>query len=168
MHSKWHLAKTIQTQLQAVQCSILEDFAHSVFNYNAWQQLVWQWTGNPVSCYFRKTSSGLDTRWISLIGVTHYAQAISVYGLFHQICDSVNCYIRKCTICYPSWWLLINIVAISYWRWRDWFHSNLKNNCECALIMKGNGTFTDVTIDIVTNRGPTWWNDPHTCRQIYL
>ena len=23
------------------------------------------------------------------------------------------------------------------------------------------GTFTDVTIDTVTNRAPTWWNDPH-------
>ena len=30
------------------------------------------------------------------------------------ICDGVNCYI------------LINIVVISYCRWRDWFHSNLK------------------------------------------
>ena len=54
------------------------------------------------------------------------------------ICDGVNCYIRKCTIYYPWLWLLINIVVISYWRWRDWFHSNLKNNCECALIIKDN------------------------------
>ena len=52
------------------------------------------------------------------------------------ICDGVNCYICKCTIYYPWLWLLINIVVISYWRWRDWFHSNLKNNCECALIIK--------------------------------
>ena len=42
-----------------------------------------------------------------------------------MICDGVNCYI-------PWLWLPINIVVISYWRWRDWFHSNLKN-CECAL-----------------------------------
>ena len=54
------------------------------------------------------------------------------------ICDGVNCYIRKCTIYYPWLWLLINIVVISYWRWRDWFHSNLKNNYECALIIKDN------------------------------
>ena len=54
------------------------------------------------------------------------------------ICDGVNCYIRKCTIYYPWLWLLINIVVISYWRWRDWFHSNLKKNCECALIIKEN------------------------------
>ena len=27
------------------------------------------------------------------------------------------------------------------------------------------GTFTDVTIDTVTNRAPTWWNDPY--RPIY-
>ena len=53
-------------------------------------------------------------------------------------CDGVNCYIRKCTIYYPWLWLLINIVVISYWRWWDWFHSNLKNNCECALIIKDN------------------------------
>ena len=55
-----------------------------------------------------------------------------------MICDGVNCYIRKCTIYYPWLWLLINIVVISYWRWRDWFHSNLNNNCECALIIKDN------------------------------
>ena len=24
------------------------------------------------------------------------------------------------------------------------------------------GTFTDVTIDAVTNRAPTWWNDLYT------
>ena len=54
------------------------------------------------------------------------------------ICGGVNCYIRKCTIYYPWLWLLINIVVISYWWWRDWFHSNLKNNCECALTMKDN------------------------------
>ena len=54
------------------------------------------------------------------------------------ICDGVNCYIRKCTMYYPWLWLLINIVVTSYWRWRDWFHSNLKNNCECALIIKDN------------------------------
>ena len=62
---------------------------------------------------------------------------LHVYGSFHQvggtICDGVNCYIRKCTIYYPWLWLLINNVVISYWRWRDWFHSNLKSNCECAL-----------------------------------
>ena len=29
------------------------------------------------------------------------------------------------------------------------------------------GTFTDVTIDTVTNRAPTWWNDPHTCTRVY-
>ena len=23
------------------------------------------------------------------------------------------------------------------------------------------GTFTDITIDTVTNRAPTWWNDPY-------
>ena len=23
------------------------------------------------------------------------------------------------------------------------------------------GTFTDVTIDTITIRTPTWWNDPH-------
>ena len=52
------------------------------------------------------------------------------------ICDGVNCYmyIRKCTIYYPWLWLLINIVVISCWRWRDWFHSNLKNNCECLFV----------------------------------
>ena len=56
------------------------------------------------------------------------------------ICAGVNCYIRKCTICmyYPWLWLLINIVVISYWRWRDWFHSNLKSNCECALVINDN------------------------------
>ena len=54
------------------------------------------------------------------------------------ICDGVNCYIRKCTIYYPWLWLLINIVVISDWRWRDWFHSDLKNNCECALVIKDN------------------------------
>ena len=53
------------------------------------------------------------------------------------ICDGVNCYIRQCTIYHPWLWLIINIVVISYWRWRDWFHSNLKN-CECALIIKDN------------------------------
>ena len=56
------------------------------------------------------------------------------------ICDGVNCYIGKCTIYmyYPWLWLLIIIIVISYWRWRDWLHSNLKNNCECALIIKHN------------------------------
>ena len=54
------------------------------------------------------------------------------------ICDGVNCYIHKCTIYYPWLWLLINIVVISDWGWRDWFHSNLKNNCECALLIKDN------------------------------
>ena len=44
------------------------------------------------------------------------------------ICDGVTCYIRKCTIYYPWLWLLINVVVIS----------NLKNNCECALIIKDN------------------------------
>ena len=28
------------------------------------------------------------------------------------------------------------------------------------------GTFTDVTIDTVTNRAPTWWNDPCVCMYI--
>ena len=85
------------------------------------------------------------------------------------ICDGVICYIRKCTIYmyYPWLWLLINIVVISYWRWRDWFHSDLKNNCECTLIII-DGTFTDVTIDTVTNRAPTWWNDPCTCTCIHV
>ena len=55
-----------------------------------------------------------------------------------MICDGVNCCIRKCTIYYPWLWLLINIVVISHWRWSDWFHSNLENNCECALIIKVN------------------------------
>ena len=63
-------------------------------------------------------------------------------GSFHQvwgtICDGVNCYIRKCTIYYHWLWLLINIDVISYWRQRDWFHSNLKNNCDCALVIKDN------------------------------
>ena len=81
-----------------------------------------------------------------------------------KICDGVNCYIHKCTICYPWLWLLINTFVISYWRWRDWFHLNVKN-CECALIIKDNihvdGTFMDVTIDTVTNRAPTWWNDSY-------
>ena len=81
---------------------------------------------------------------------------------WHMICDGVNCYIRKCTIYYPWLWLLINIVVISCWRWRDWFHSNLKKNCECALII------TDVTIDTVTNRVPTWWNDPYIINPILV
>ena len=51
------------------------------------------------------------------------------------ICEGVNCYICKCTIYYPWLWLLINIVVISYWRWRDWFYSILKNNCECVPII---------------------------------
>ena len=66
--------------------------------------------------------------------------AATVYGSLHQVggticdgCQSINV---------PSiileLWLLINIVVISYWRWRDWFHSNLKNNCECALVIKDN------------------------------
>ena len=76
-----------------------------------------------------------------------YFQIDSIFALHQRIwvipqgwgtiCDGVNCYIRKCTIYYPWLWLLINIVVISYWRWRDWFHSNLKN-CECALIIKDN------------------------------
>ena len=86
---------------------------------------------------------------------------------FHQvggtICDHVNCYIRKCTIYYPWLWLLINIVVISYWRWRDWFHSNLENNCECALVIKNRWYIYGATIDAVTNRAPTWWNHPCTC-----
>ena len=51
-------------------------------------------------------------------------------------CQLLHPYI--CTVYYLWLWLLINIVVISYWRWRDWFHSNLKNNCECALIIKDN------------------------------
>ena len=63
------------------------------------------------------------------------------YGSFHQVgarFDGVSCYIRKCTIYYPWLWLLTNIVVISYWRWRDWFHSNVKNSCARALIIKNN------------------------------
>ena len=73
-----------------------------------------------------------------------------MYGSFHQVgarfvTVRVNCYIRKCTIYYHWLWLVINIVVISYWRRRDWFHSNLKNNCECAYsrIIDGTCTFTD-------------------------
>ena len=71
---------------------------------------------------------------------THQDITPYTHGSFHQvwgmICDGVNCYIRKCTIYYPWLWLLINIFVISYWRWRDWFNYNFKNNCECALIIK--------------------------------
>ena len=73
------------------------------------------------------------------------------------ICDGVSCYICKCTIYYPWLWLLINIVVISCWRWRDWFHSNLKNNCECALIIKDNTWYIYRCNNWhVTNRAPGW------------
>ena len=68
--------------------------------------------------------------------------SIPVHGSFHQVgarfvtVSIVN--IRKCAIYFPWLWLLITIV-ISHWRWRDWFHSNLKNKCESALIIKDNG-----------------------------
>ena len=74
--------------------------------------------------------------------VKHCILSAFIHGSFHQVgarfVNGVNCYIRKCTIYYPWLWLQIHIVVISYWRWRDWFHSNLKNNCECALIIKDN------------------------------
>ena len=102
-----------------------------------------------------------------LIGVCLLSLNQDIHGSFHQvggtISDGVNCYIRKCAIYYPWLWLLINIAVISFWRWRDWCHSNLKNNCECALIIKDNRWYIYIlTIDTVTNRAPTWWNDPHS------
>ena len=59
---------------------------------------------------------------------------------------SVPCYVGKYTIYYHLLWLLINIILTSYSRHRDWFNFNLKNNWECALIIRiMNGTSTYVT-----------------------
>ena len=60
---------------------------------------------------------------------------------FHQVGQAfeigVPCYVGKFTIYYHLLWLIINIIVTSYSRHRDWFHSNLKNNWECALILNG-------------------------------
>ena len=95
-----------------------------------------------VSITQRRWTTSKDLKVLNLHDYALDSVKMYIYGSFHQvwgtICDGVNCYIRKCTIYYPWLWLLINIIVISYWRWRDWFHSNLKNNCECALIIKDN------------------------------
>ena len=60
--------------------------------------------------------------------------------------NGVSCYVGKYTIYYHLLWFLLNITVTSYSRHRIWFHSNLKKNWECVLIIRiMNGTSTYVT-----------------------
>ena len=80
------------------------------------------------------------------VGATNGGMCAPLYrhvcGSFHQVGArfvTVSIVMSVNVPFFSSWlWLLINIVVNSFWRWRDWFHSNLKSNCECALIIKDN------------------------------